>query len=175
MAEWISLWRYFGGAWIQTSSSVFSSLIPLRKPRTQSWVHCTGWSNESVARFVCIDVLVLFLSMKSSAFFSKASTFFMSAFLFVQVSAPYVATGKTSASINLTFVSILTSLHFHCCAAFSQSLPYIFFTISVFWNHGAQKIKTWDYLQLNKTRKILKHVLANSAIAVTGSELFSWN
>ena len=45
--------------------------------------------------------------------FSKAIIFIMLAFFNVQVSAPYIVTGKTSASISLTFVSIVTSFPFH--------------------------------------------------------------
>ena len=87
--------KYWSFSFNVSPSSEYSGLISLR----------TDW----------LDLLAVQGTLKSllQHHSSKASILWCSAFFIVQLSHPYMTTGKTIALIRQTFVGKITSLHFN--------------------------------------------------------------
>ena len=103
--------------------SVFSneSALHIRWPKYWSFSFSIGPSNEYSGlisfRIDCLDLLVVPRTLKSHLqhHSSKASVFWYSAFFMVQLSHPYMTTGKTIALTRQTFVEKVMSLCFWIC------------------------------------------------------------
>ena len=78
----------------------------------------SGWISFKID---CFDLLAVQGTLKSllQHYSSKASVLRRSAFFMVQLSHPYMTTGKTIALTIWTFVSKVVSLIFNCCLGFS--------------------------------------------------------
>ena len=96
------------------------------------WAKCIGVSAFSISpskeysglicfRIDCLDLLAVQGTLKSllQHLSSKASILQCSAFLIVQLSHPYMTTGKTIALIRWTFVGKVMSLLLICCLGWS--------------------------------------------------------
>ena len=92
----------------RTGVSVLASFLPMN---TQDWspLEWTGW----------ISLQSKGLSSLLQHHSSKASILWCSAFSTVQLSHPYMITGKTIALTGLAFVSKVMSLHFLCYLVWS--------------------------------------------------------
>ena len=97
---------------------VFSieSVLPIRWPKYWSFGSSIGFSNEYSGqisfRIDWLDLLVLQGNLKNllQHHISKVSTLWVSAFFIVQLSHPYMTTGKTIALTRWTFVGKVMSL-----------------------------------------------------------------
>jgi len=109
------------------SIKVFSneSALPIRWPKYWSFSFSISPSNECSGlisfRMDWLDLLVVQGTLKSllQCYSSKASILWCSAFFIVQLSHPYMTTGKTIALTRQTFVSQVMSLLFICCLDWS--------------------------------------------------------
>ena len=105
---------------IPPSIRVFSSETALRKslPKYWSFIFNISPSNEhpglSSFRMDCLDLLPVQGSLKSllQRHSSKASILLHSAFFIVQLSHPYMTTGKTIASTRWTFVGNVSAFDY---------------------------------------------------------------
>ena len=113
-----------GGQSIGVSAS--ASVLPMN---TQYWSPLEWW----------LDLLAVQGTLKSllQHHSSKASILGCSAFFTVQLSHPYMTTGKTIALTRCTLVSKVMSLLLICCLGWSQLL---FQGARVFWFHGCSTI-----------------------------------
>ena len=108
---------------ILPSIKVFSSesTLHMRWPKYWSFSFSISPSNEHPGqislRMDRLDLLAVQGTLKSLLQHrsSKASIFWHSAFFTVQLSHPYMTTGKTIALTRQTFVVKVMSLHFRCC------------------------------------------------------------
>ena len=108
------------------SIRVFSneSVLRIRWPKDWSFSFSISPSNEHSGvisfRMDWLDLLAVQGALKSllQHHSSKASILWPSAFFMVQLSYPYVTTGKTTALSRRTFVSKLISLLFHMLSRF---------------------------------------------------------
>ena len=106
---------------ILTSSRVFSneSVLHIRWPKYYSFSfsisHSSEYSGLISFRIEWFDLLTVQGTLKSflQHHSSKASTLWHSAFYMVQLSHPYMTTGKTIALIRRTFVGKVLSLLFN--------------------------------------------------------------
>ena len=105
---------------IPPSIRVFSneSAVPIRWPKYWSFRFNIGPSNEHpglISRMDCLDLLTVQGTLKSllQHHSSKASILGHSAFFIVQLSHPYMTTGKTIALTRRTFVGKVMSLLFN--------------------------------------------------------------
>ena len=106
---------------IPPSMRVFSneSVLHMRWPKYWSFSFTTSPSNEHPGlisfRMDCLDLLAAQGTLKSllQHHSSKASFLQCSAFFTVQISHPYMTTGKAIALTRRTFVSKVMSLHFN--------------------------------------------------------------
>ena len=109
------------------SIRVFSneSVPHIRWPKYWSFSFSISLSNEHSGlisfRMDWLDLLAVQGTLKSllQHYSSKASIFWCSAFFIVQLSYPYMTTGKTIALTRQTFVSQVMSLLFICCLDWS--------------------------------------------------------
>ena len=109
------------------SIRVFSneSVLPIRWPKYWSFSFNISPSNEYSGlisfRMDWLDLLVVQGTLKSLLQYhsSKASILWRSAFFTVQLSHPYMTTGKTIALTRWTFVGKVMSLLLICCLGFS--------------------------------------------------------
>ena len=109
------------------SIRVFSneSALPIRWPKYWSFSFSISPSNEYSAlitfRMDCLDLLAVQGTLKSllQHHSSKASIFWHSAFLIVQLSHPYMTTGKTVALTRQTFVGKVMFLVFNMLCRWS--------------------------------------------------------
>ena len=109
------------------SIRVFSdeSALRIRWPKYLSFSFNTSPSNEHPGlisfRMDWLDLLAVQGTLKSLLQYhsSKASILQRSAFFIVQLSHPYVTTGKTIALTRWTFVGKVMSLFFICCLGWS--------------------------------------------------------
>ena len=109
------------------SIRVFSneSVLPIRWPKYWSFSFNISPSNEYSGlisfRMDWLDLLVVQGTLKSLLQYhsSKASILWHSAFFTVQLSHPYMTTGKTIALTRWTFVGKVMSLLLICCLGFS--------------------------------------------------------
>ena len=109
------------------SIRVFSneSVLPIRWPKYWSFSFNISSSNEHPGlisfRIEWLDLLAVQGTLKSllQHHSSKASILWCSAFFIVQLSHPYLTTGKTIALIRWTFVGKVISLLFICCLGWS--------------------------------------------------------
>ena len=109
------------------SIRVFSreSVLHIRWPKYWSLSFSTSPSNEYSGlisfRMDWLDLLAVQGTLKSllQHHSSKASILWHSAFFIVQLSHPYLTTGKTIALIRWTFVGKVISLLFICCLGWS--------------------------------------------------------
>ena len=112
---------------IPLSIRVFSSesALLIRWPKYWSFSFSISPSNEHPGlislRMDWLDILGVQGTLKSllQHHSSKASIFQCSAFFIVQLSHPYMTTGKTIALTRLTFVGKVMSLLFICCLGWS--------------------------------------------------------
>ena len=106
---------------IPPSIRVFSneSTLRMRWPKYWSFSFSISPSNEHPGlisfRMDCLDLLAIQRTLKSllQHYRSKASIFQRSAFFIVQLSHPYMTTGKTIALTRQTFVGKIMSLLFN--------------------------------------------------------------
>ena len=97
------------------------SVLCIRWPKYWSFSFSNSSSNEYSGlisfRIYWLDLLAVQGTLKSllQHHSSKASIIWCSAFLTVQLSHPYMTTGKTIALSRWTFVGILMSLFLICC------------------------------------------------------------
>ena len=106
---------------IPPSIRVFSneSALRMRRPKYWSFSLCMSPSNEHPGlisfRMDWLDLLAVHGTLKSllQHHSSKASVLWRSAFYIVQLSHPYMTTGKTIASTRRTFVGKVMSLLFN--------------------------------------------------------------
>ena len=104
-----------------SSIKVFSneSVLPIRWPKYSSFSFSVGPSNEYSAlisiRIEWFDLLAVQGTLKSLLQYhsSKASVLWCSAFIIVQLSHPYMTTGKIIALTRWNFVGKVTSLLFN--------------------------------------------------------------
>ena len=102
------------------------SVLPIRWPEYQSFSFSFSPPNEysgpSSFTIDWFDLLAVQGTLKSllQHHSSKASILWCSAFFMVQLSHPYMSTGKTIALTRWTFVSKVTSLLFKVCHSFSS-------------------------------------------------------
>ena len=98
-----------GGQRIGVSAS--TSVLPMN---TQDWSPL-GWTGWISFRMDCLDLLAVQGTLRSllQHHSSKASILQRSAFFIVQLSCPYMTTGKTIALTRRTFVDKVKSLHFN--------------------------------------------------------------
>ena len=95
------------------------SVLRIRWPKCWSFSFTISSSNEYLGqisfRMDCLDLLAVQGTLKSllQCHSSKASILWCSAFFMVQLSHPYLITGKTIALTRLTFVGKGTSLLFN--------------------------------------------------------------
>ena len=109
------------------SIRVFSneSILRIRWPKYWSFSFSISPSNEHLGliafRMDWLDLLAVQGTLKSllQHHSSKVSIICLSAFFTVQLSHPYVTTGKTIALIRWTFVGKVMSLLFICCLGWS--------------------------------------------------------
>ena len=109
------------------SIRVFSneSALHIRWPKYWSFSFNISPSNEYSRlmsfRMDCLDLLAVQETLKSllQHHSSKASILQCSAFFIVQISHPYMTTGKTIALTRWTFVDKVISLLFICCLGWS--------------------------------------------------------
>ena len=109
------------------SFRVFSNVsgLHIRWPEYWSFSFSISPSNEYSGlmsfRMDWLDLLAVQGTLKSllQHHSSKASILWHSAFFMVQLSHPYMTTGKTIALTRWTFVSKVTSLLFTCCLGWS--------------------------------------------------------
>ena len=109
------------------SFRVFSNVsgLHIRWPEYWSFSFSISPSNEYSGlmsfRMDWLDLLAVQGTLKSllQHHSSKASILWHSAFFIVQLSHPYMTTGKTIALTRWTFVSKVTSLLFTCCLGWS--------------------------------------------------------
>ena len=109
------------------SFRVFSNVsgLHIRWPEYWSFSFSISPSNEYSRlmsfRMDWLDLLAVQGTLKSllQHHSSKASILWHSAFFMVQLSHPYMTTGKTIALTRWTFVSKVTSLLFTCCLGWS--------------------------------------------------------
>ena len=98
---------------------VFSneSTLRIRWPEYWSFSFNISPSNEHPGLISWLDLLAVQGTLKSllQHHSSKASILQCSAFFIVQLSHPYVTTGKTIALTRQTFVDKVMSLLFNCC------------------------------------------------------------
>ena len=105
------------------SIRVFSSelVLPIRWPKYWSFSFSISPSNEYLGlisfRMDCLDLLAVQGTLKRllQHHSSKASILRHSAFFIVQLSHPYMTTGKTIALTRQTFVDQVMSLLFNIC------------------------------------------------------------
>ena len=110
------------------SIRVFSneSVLHIRWPKYWSFSFSINPSNEYQGlisfRMDWLDLLAVQGTLKSllQHHSSKASILWCSAFFIVQLSHPYMTTGKTMALTRWTFVRKVMSLIFNCCPSLSQ-------------------------------------------------------
>ena len=123
------------------SIRVFSNetILCIRWPKDWSFSFSISFSNEHSGlisfRIDWLDLLVVQGTLNSlpQHHSTKASIFQPLASFMVQLSHPYVTTGKTTALTRRTFVGKVVSLLFICCRGWSQ----LFFQgASVFSFHG---------------------------------------
>ena len=108
------------------STRVFSneSVLRIRWPKYWSFSFSISPSNDYSGlisfRMDCFDLLAVQETLKSlfQHHSSKESIFWPSAFFIVQLSHPYMTTGKTIALIRWTFVSKVMSLLFNMLSRF---------------------------------------------------------
>ena len=102
---------------------VFSneSTLRIRWPEYWSFSFNISPSNEHPGLISWLDLLAVQGTLKSllQHHSSKASILQCSAFFIVQLSHPYVTTGKTIALTRQTFVDKVMSLLFNCCLGWS--------------------------------------------------------
>ena len=111
---------------IPPSIGVFSSesALHMRWPKYWSFSLSTSPSNEHPGlisfRMDCLDLLAVQGTLKSliQHHSSKASVLWRSAFFIVQLSHPYMTTGKTIALTRRTFVGKVMSLLFNMLSRF---------------------------------------------------------
>ena len=116
---------------IPPSIRVFSneSTLPMRWPQYWSFSFSISPSNEHAGliffRMDWLDFLAVQGTLKSLLrhHSSKASILRHSAFFTVQLSHPYMTTGKTIALTRRTFVGKVMSLLLICCLGWSYSVP----------------------------------------------------
>ena len=109
------------------SIRVFSneSFLHIRWPKYWSFSFSTSPSNEysglTSLRIDCLDLLAVQGTLKSflQHHSSKASILQCSAFLMVQLSHPYMTTGKAIALTRRTVVGKVMSLHFNMLSKFT--------------------------------------------------------
>ena len=107
---------------------VFSNESVLRIKQPESWsFSCSIGPSKEYSRLICfridrLDLLAVQGTLKSllQHHGSKASVLWCSAFLIVQLSHPYMTTGKTIALTRETFVGKVTSLLFSILSQFSS-------------------------------------------------------
>ena len=121
------------------SIRVFSneSALRIRWPKYWSFSFNISPSNEHpglIVRMDRLDLLAVHVTLKSllQHHSSKASILWCSAFFIVQLSHPYMTTGKTITLTRPTFVGEVTSLLFNMLSR----LVITFFPRSVFEFHG---------------------------------------
>ena len=123
------------------SIRVFSNetILCIRWPKDWSFSFSISFSNEHLGlisfRIDWFDLLVVQGTLKSllQHHSSKASILQPLAFFMVQLSHPYMTTGKAIALTRQTFAGKVVSLLFICCQGWSQ----LFFQgVSVFSFHG---------------------------------------
>ena len=136
------------------SIRVFSneSALHIRWPKYWSFSFSISPSNEYLGlisfRMDWLDLLAVQGTLKSlfQHHSSKASILWRSAFFTVQLSHPYMTTGKTIALTRRTFVDKIMSLLFNMLSRFITFLPgskrlLISWLITICSNFGAQKNK----------------------------------
>ena len=109
------------------SIRVFSneSALHIRWPKDWSFSFNISPSNEHLGlisfRMDWLDLLAVQGTLKSllQHHSSKASILWCTAFFIVQISHPYMTTGKTIALTRQTFVDKVMSLLFNCCLGWS--------------------------------------------------------
>ena len=111
---------------IVTSVRVFSdeSVLPIRRPKywSFSFISASNEYSELISfRIDWLDLLAVQRTLKSllQHHSSKASILRHLAFFIVQLSHPYMTTGKTIALTRQTFVGKVMSLLFICCLGWS--------------------------------------------------------
>ena len=117
----------FPPTFIFPSTRVFSneSALCIRWPKYQSFSFNINPSNEHSGqisfRMDWLDLLAVQGTLKSlfQNHSSKASVLWHSAFFSVQLSHPYMTTGKTIALMRWTFVGFLMSCFLKCCIGWS--------------------------------------------------------
>ena len=139
------------------STRVFSnqSVLHIRWPKYWSFSFNISPSNEYSRlisfRMDCLDLLVVQVTLKSLLHHhrSKASILWLSAFFTVQLSQPYMTTGKNIALTRRTFVGKVMSLLFNMLSmlviAFLPRSIYLFFffmaSVTICSNFGSQENK----------------------------------
>ena len=101
----------------------------------------------------CLDLLAVQGTLKSllQPHSSKASIIQHLAYFMVQLSHPYMTTGKTIALTSQTFVSKVMSLHFNMLSRFVITfLPrskhlYFMAVVTIYSDFGAQQNKVYHY------------------------------
>ena len=119
---------------ILPSIRVFSneSTVCMRWPKYWSFSFSISPSNEPPGlisfRMDWLDLLAVQGTLKSllQHHSSKASVLWRSAFFTVQLSHPYMTTGKTIALTRRTFVGKVMSLLFNMLSSLVLSLPYLY-------------------------------------------------
>ena len=121
------------------------SVLCIRWPKYWSFSFSNSPSNEHPGlvsfRMDWLDCLAVQGTLKSllQHHSSKASILWCSAFFTVQLSHPYMTTGKIIALTRWTFAGKVMSLLFICCAGLSACLP----RASVFLFHGCSHHPKW--------------------------------
>ena len=138
---------------IPPSIRVFSSesVLLIRKPKYWSFSVSISSSNDYSElisfRIDWFDLLAVQRTLKSllQHHSSKASVIWHSAFFMVQLSHPYMTTGKTTALTRWTFVGTVISLPFNmlsrCVIAFLPRIKYLLILSTTCSDFGAQENK----------------------------------
>ena len=133
------------------------STLPMRWPKYWSLSYTISPSNEQPElisfRMDWLDLLAVQGTLKSLLQHqsSKASILWRSAFFTVQISHPYMTTGKTIALTRQTFVGKVIYLLFNMLSRFvitflPRSKRLLFMAAITIWSDfGAQKSKIWHY------------------------------
>ena len=95
-------------------ASLVAQLVKNLSAMQETWVRSLGWEDPISFRIDWLDLLAIQGTLKSllQHHSSKASILQHSAFFIVQLSHPYMTTGKTIALTRWTFVGKVTSLLF---------------------------------------------------------------
>ena len=133
------------------------SVLPIRWPKYWGFCFNISPSNDysGLISFTInwLDLLAVQGTLKSllEHHSSKASILLRLAFFTVQLSHPYMTTGKTIALTSQTFVSKVMSLHFNMLSRFVITfLPrskhlYFMAVVTIYSDFGAQQNKVYHY------------------------------